>query len=103
MVSVDNLSVTYQLSGAARQRDSFTAVKNISLDLPKGQIIGLVGESGSGKTSLGKALLGPRRSVAVLFGTTVRNIRLSLARRNRLNAKIWFVPHSWCFRTHTVR
>ncbi|MBN3562867.1 dipeptide ABC transporter ATP-binding protein [Aliamphritea spongicola] len=58
MVSVDNLSVTYQLSGAARQRDSFTAVKNISLDLPKGQIIGLVGESGSGKTSLGKALLG---------------------------------------------
>ena len=33
-------------------------MKNISLDLPEGQIIGLVGESGSGKTSLGKAMLG---------------------------------------------
>lgn len=58
LVSIKNLSVAYKLASSARKQESFTAVNNISLDLPKGQIIGLVGESGSGKTSLGKALLG---------------------------------------------
>ena len=33
------------------------AVKNVSLDIPKGSFVGLVGESGSGKTTLGRAIL----------------------------------------------
>lgn len=58
IVQVKDLEITYPIAGKGRKQDSFTAVKNISLDLPRGQIIGLVGESGSGKTSLGKAILG---------------------------------------------
>ncbi|WP_211252229.1 dipeptide ABC transporter ATP-binding protein [Marinobacterium jannaschii] len=58
IVSIDNLSIDYQLAGSGRKGESFSAVRDISLDLPQGQIIGLVGESGSGKTSLGKAILG---------------------------------------------
>lgn len=57
LLSVRNLSISYQQSGR-RKAEAFNAVPDVSLDLPKGQIIGLVGESGSGKTSLGKALLG---------------------------------------------
>jgi ABC-type dipeptide/oligopeptide/nickel transport system ATPase component len=34
-----------------------SAVNNISLDIYKGEILGLVGESGCGKSSMGKALM----------------------------------------------
>lgn len=58
LVDIEKLSVSYKIAGTGMKVDSFTAVKEMSLALPKGQIIGLVGESGSGKTSLGKAILG---------------------------------------------
>ena len=58
IVTIDNLSVTYKMLSVGRKAEYFNAVKNISLALPKGHIIGLVGESGAGKTSFGKALLG---------------------------------------------
>lgn len=34
------------------------AVKNVSLDIYKGEVLGLVGESGSGKTTIGRAIAG---------------------------------------------
>ena len=58
IIKIRNLSIAYPMSGQGRKQEQFVAVKNLSLDLPRGQIIGLVGESGSGKTSLGKAILG---------------------------------------------
>lgn len=58
IVKIRDLSINYPMSGQGRKNEHFIAVKNLSLDLPKGHIIGLVGESGSGKTSLGKAILG---------------------------------------------
>ncbi|MDH5517843.1 MAG: dipeptide ABC transporter ATP-binding protein [Gammaproteobacteria bacterium] len=40
-----------------RQSDEFVAVDHVSLDLKKGETLGVVGESGSGKTTLGMSLL----------------------------------------------
>jgi ABC-type glutathione transport system ATPase component len=52
---VDDVRVTYPLRG---WRKSFQALKGVSLDIHKGETVGLVGESGSGKSTLGRAILG---------------------------------------------
>jgi ABC-type dipeptide/oligopeptide/nickel transport system ATPase component len=52
-LEVSNLSVTY-LTG----QDEFTAVKNATFDIRRGERVALIGESGSGKTSLGLAIGG---------------------------------------------
>jgi peptide/nickel transport system ATP-binding protein len=60
LYSIRNLSVEYQTrTGPVR------AVDHVSLDIRRGEILGLVGESGCGKSTLGKALMrlhtGPAR------------------------------------------
>ena len=52
MIELRNLSKEYQLG-----KRTIAAVKNVSLSIQKGEILGLVGESGSGKSTLGKMLL----------------------------------------------
>lgn len=51
MLEIKNLSKTYLAGG---RKD---AVKNVSLRLPRGQIVGLFGENGAGKTTLMKCVL----------------------------------------------
>lgn len=52
-LEVKNLSVQIQ-----NQDKTFYPLKNISLSLPHGKIIGIVGESGSGKSLLARSILG---------------------------------------------
>ena len=51
------------------------ALDNISLDIPKGKIIGLVGESGCGKTVLGSTIIGllPERGAEITSGKILFN------------------------------
>lgn len=56
-VSVEHLTISYALSKKRR----FTAVKDVSFEIKKGEIIGLVGESGSGKSTIGRAIAGFQR------------------------------------------
>src|SRR5690625_1766439 len=80
LLSVRNLKKTYYTDGG-----DIEAVRNLTFDLPKGELTCLVGPSGSGKTTLlkaisglleptagevklaGKLVTGPPKSMAVVF------------------------------------
>ena len=47
-----------KISGLTKKFKEVTALDNITIDFPKGEIIGLLGENGSGKTTLLKILAG---------------------------------------------
>lgn len=53
IVNVENLSVSFKL-----KQGILHAVRNVSLSIEKGQIVGIVGESGSGKSVTVKSLIG---------------------------------------------
>jgi len=59
ILEIKDLKVYYQLSKGFFQKSKQTikAVNKVSLNIPKGQTIGLVGESGCGKTTLGRTIL----------------------------------------------
>jgi ABC-2 type transport system ATP-binding protein len=48
----------FEVRNVTRRFGEKTALRNVSLDLPKGQVLGLIGENGAGKTTLIKHLLG---------------------------------------------
>ena len=52
MLSIKDLSVSFKT-----RRGTVDAVRGVSLDVPKGQILGIVGESGSGKSVTSYALM----------------------------------------------
>jgi len=64
LVSVRGLKTYYSIRGTffdrliGRTGAAVRAVDDVSLELRKGEVLGLVGESGSGKTTLGRTLLG---------------------------------------------
>jgi oligopeptide/dipeptide ABC transporter ATP-binding protein len=64
LVSIRGLKTYYPIRGSfgarmlGREAGYVKAVDDVSLDLHRGEVLGLVGESGSGKTTLGRTLLG---------------------------------------------
>ncbi|SDZ48190.1 ATP-binding cassette domain-containing protein [Herbiconiux ginsengi] len=67
LLQVRDLTVTYPARGRG---DGFTAVRDVSFDVPSNTTVGLVGESGSGKSTIGRAILGmsPISVGSVTFG-----------------------------------
>jgi peptide/nickel transport system ATP-binding protein len=55
VIRLENVTIEYPKRG---RTPAFTAVKNFSLEVYPGEIVGLVGESGSGKTTVGRAAIG---------------------------------------------
>jgi peptide/nickel transport system ATP-binding protein len=55
VLKLTDVTIEYPKRG---RQPAFTAVKNFSLEIYPGEIVGLVGESGSGKTTVGRASIG---------------------------------------------
>ena len=91
LLVVENLDVAYRSRGW--RKPPFHALKNASLEIAKGETLGLVGESGSGKTTLGRALLGlvPVASGSVRFeGAEISQLRRRARRRLSRDIQVVF-------------
>jgi len=63
LISIRNLNTWF---GQGKHKEPVKAVNDVTLDIRKGEILGLVGESGSGKSTLGRSIL---RLVPITSGT----------------------------------
>ena len=104
LLSIRGLKTYYSIRGSfgarliGREAGSVKAVDDISLDLHKGEVLGLVGESGSGKTTLGRTLLGLVKATAgsVMFeGRDITRLSERELRKHRRQMQIVFQdPHA---------
>jgi oligopeptide/dipeptide ABC transporter ATP-binding protein len=104
LVAVRGLKTHYSIRGSfvdrliGREAGSVKAVNDISLDLHKGEVLGVVGESGSGKTTLGRTLLGLVKATdgSVLFeGRDITRLGERELRDHRRRMQIVFQdPHA---------
>ena len=87
VVSLRNVSVRYH---GGFLSPNFDAVRNVSLDIARGETLGLVGESGSGKSTLARVCLGlakPSQGSVVFEGEVFGRLR---TRRGQLAVVLQF-------------
>jgi microcin C transport system ATP-binding protein len=94
VVRTDNLKVWFPIKrGVLRHTvGHIKAVDGVSVELRKGETLGVVGESGSGKTTLGLAILRLISSVGpvVFMGNELQGLRFKAMRPFRRNMQIVF-------------
>lgn len=67
VLSVENLSVSYRLPGGRLR-----AVRDVSLAVARGEVLGIMGESGCGKSTLAAAMIGLLPQGAEVDGGAIR-------------------------------
>jgi peptide/nickel transport system ATP-binding protein len=63
LLRIENLSIDFQSA-----RGPVHALRDVSIDIPRGSIVGIVGESGSGKSTLALATMGLMQGNAAIKG-----------------------------------
>lgn len=94
IISLQNLQVYYKIGGGLFSEPKFVkAVDGVSLDIKKGETLGLVGESGCGKSTLGKAILRltePTGGQVFYNGREITGISQSAMREHRKHLQMIF-------------
>ncbi len=85
VLSVRDLSVTYQTTGGG-----VPAVRGVTFDIDRGEVLGLAGESGCGKSTIGAAILRLHAAATKIEGTILLDGENVLEMKpGRLRAARW--------------
>jgi microcin C transport system ATP-binding protein len=94
VVATDNLKVWFPIKRGVLRKivGHIKAVDGISLEVRKGETLGVVGESGSGKTTLGLAILRliSSQGPVVFMGDTIQGLKFKQMRPYRRDMQIVF-------------
>jgi peptide/nickel transport system ATP-binding protein len=94
VLSVSGLSKTYRKHGwLARSRQLTHAVRDVSLELRRGETLGVVGESGSGKSTLARAimrLVTPDAGTILLDGADIAHVQRASERHHTRQIQMVF-------------
>ncbi len=93
LITISDLQVSFAVGKTGifgKPKAWLQAVSGVSLDVHKGETLGLVGESGSGKTTLGRAILRLQEPTGgeVIFHIDDRHVSLGGLRTSELR-RIW--------------
>lgn len=78
IIEINNLTKTYKALDFWK-RDRYTAIKDINLEIKKGEVFGLLGLNGAGKTTLMKVILGllyPTSGSVSIFGGSIQDMQV---------------------------
>jgi oligopeptide transport system ATP-binding protein len=93
-ISLENLEVHYRIGGGLfNAAKTVKAVDGVTLNIEKGETLGLVGESGCGKSTLGKAILRltePTGGKVLYKGSDLAHLPQSRMREQRKHLQIIF-------------
>ncbi len=94
LIRIENLTKRFAISAGKNVRKTkFTAVKNVSFDIRRGEVFGLVGESGCGKSTLAMLILRliEATSGAVYYdGTDILGLSYGKMRQLRKDMQVVF-------------
>jgi oligopeptide transport system ATP-binding protein len=94
LISIQDLKVHYKVGGGLfKETKHVKAVDGVSLDIEKGETLGLVGESGCGKSTLGKAILRltePTGGKVLYHGKDLAHLKQSQMRDQRRHLQMIF-------------
>lgn len=84
LLEIKNLQKHFHIKGEKRGHNQLRAVEDVSLDIFKGETLGLVGESGSGKTTIGRTILRlyePTSGQIIYNGEDITKVKIKPYRR----------------------